>query len=159
MKSLDSVLQTQTGNENNFPDIIKKAKLELQQSIDSVDKLICIIKEDGSILRANKAIQNWGNLSFRSVVGKSLHKAIHPNWSDPSCYFKKILELSNKVIEGGVGVDFKTFDYLLNLEIHIQINPIKIDRKDFQGKALVISMQDIASLGSKDPNSLYLASK
>ena len=152
MKSLDSVLQTQTGNENNFPDVIKKAKLELQQSIDSVDKLICIIKEDGSILRANKAIQNWGNLSFRSVVGKSLHKAIHPNCSDPSCYFKKILELSNKVIEGGVGVDFKTFDYLLNLEIHIQINPIKIDRKDFQGKALVISMQDIASLGSKDPS-------
>ena len=150
MKSFISHSVSQLQHSITSPDVIKKAKLELQQSIDSVDKLICIIKKDGSILRANKAILKWGNLDFRSVVGKSLHSAVHPNCSDTSCYFKKILDLSNKVIEGGVGIDFKTFDYLLNLEIHIQINPIKIDRKGFRGKALVITLQDIASLGSTD---------
>jgi PAS domain S-box-containing protein len=36
------------------------------------------------------------------------------------------------------------------LEIHIQINPIKIDRKGLRGEALVVTLQDIASLGTKD---------
>ena len=150
MEPLDINEQGQSANANTVPEAIKKAKLELQQSIDSVEKLICIIKKDGSILRANKAIQNWGNLNFKSAVGKSLHKAIHPNCSDSSCYFKKILELSDKVIDGGVGANYKTFDHLLNLEIHIQINPIKIDRKGLRGEALVVTLQDIASLGTKD---------
>ena len=128
-------------------DLIQKAKLELQYSIDSVDKLICVIKKDGTILRSNKAIEKWGNLSVKSVVGKSLHKVIHPNCTASSCYVKKILELTSKVVDTGVGVDFRSYDHPLNLEVHAQLSPVAIDRVDYKGCALVITFQDVTSVG------------
>lgn len=128
-------------------DSIQNAKLELQYSIDSVDKLICVIKKDGTILRANKAIEKWGSLPVKSVVGKSIHKVIHPHCTASSCYVKKILELSSKVVDTGIGVDFRSYDHPLSLEVHAQLSPVAIDRADYRGRALVITFQDVSSIG------------
>jgi PAS domain S-box-containing protein len=127
-------------------DTIKKAKFELQQSVDSVQKLICIIQKDGSILRSNRAVERWTNLHYKNVVGESFHAAIHPNCVDNFCYLKKILELSGKVIDSGIGLDFRTFDQLLNFDVHIQLNPIEIQRGQRNGRALTIIIQDLRAL-------------
>jgi PAS domain S-box-containing protein len=130
-------------------DPIQKAKLELQYSVDSIDKLICVIKKDGIIIRANKAIERWGNSPVKSVVGKSIHKVIHPNCKAESCFVGKILELSSKVLDTGVAVDFRSHDHFLNLDVHAQLSPVSLNKTDSKGRALVIIFQDITSVGGK----------
>lgn len=49
-----------------------QAKMEWQSSVDVMGQIICLVNRDGSILRANKALEHFGLAKVTTVQGQSI---------------------------------------------------------------------------------------
>ncbi len=103
---------------------VHRAKNEWESAVDSVLQLICVLRKDGVIIRANKTIEHWGIGQVNTVSGKSLHELMHPKCKSSTCYLKKFLALSKKVLATGEGIEFRGWDGELNRNLLIQLIPI-----------------------------------
>ena len=113
---------------------VKRAKVELESTVDSVAQLICVLGKDGHVLRLNKTIEHWGldlgSLDQGSLGkvndanGKHLHAVMHPACTNAKCYLKQLLALSQKVITAGELVEYSGFDSELNRNFLVQMIPV-----------------------------------
>ncbi len=139
---------------SNALQTIRHVKEEWESTVDSIPQLICVLRKDGVVLRANKTIEQWGLGKIDGVSGKSLHELMHPNCRSAECYLKKFLALSNKVLATGVGVEYRGLDQELNRNFHIQLIPVGAS-EDHMTDHMVIVFLDIGqinlvSIDSKD---------
>src|SRR5438552_6516333 len=65
--------------------IIQKAKQEWECTADALSAMVCLLSEDGVVLRVNRVVEHWGLGSVSSVLGKSAHSVLHPECADPAC--------------------------------------------------------------------------
>ena len=126
-------------------DIIEQVKSEWESAVDSVPQLICVLHQDGRVLRTNRTIEKWGLSAVGDVSGKTMHALVHPNCGLQNCYFKKFLSFSKKIISTGTGIGYRAYDEILNRNIHIQLNPFEVDEYDVDGH-LVMIVSDIGEL-------------
>jgi len=66
---------------------IEAAKGQLENIIDTLPDVICLIDKYGNIVRINNAIEQWGVSRVVDVKGKSVHKLLHPNCNNDNCDF------------------------------------------------------------------------
>ncbi len=129
---------------------VERVKAEWESTVDSVEQLICVLHNNGIVVRANKTIEHWGfgqaGLGKVSdVKGKPLHPLMHPSCSNPQCYLKQFIELSNKVITTGEPVDYSGFDAELNRNLLVQMIPV--DSSELHGvDHVVMIFLDITQL-------------
>lgn len=64
---------------------IEKAKREWESTVDALTSLVCLISPDGTILRANRAVEHLGLGSVIGVIGKRAHAVLHPACTDANC--------------------------------------------------------------------------
>ena len=71
---------------------IINAKHQWEATVDNLDDLICLLDENGLVVRANKTLETWGLGSVALVKGVSVHDMLHPDCSDKQCSLRNIWE-------------------------------------------------------------------
>lgn len=66
-------------------DRISEAKRQWESSVDSMSRLMCLLDDNGRLLRANRTLEKWGLGDVRSVRGYSVHEMLHPECKDANC--------------------------------------------------------------------------
>ena len=108
---------------------VRRAKVELESTVDSVAQLICVLDKDGHVSRLNKTFEHWGlgqgGLGkVQDVTGKCLHQLMHPACTNAKCYLQQLIALSNKVITTGESAEYRGFDSELNRDFLVQMIPV-----------------------------------
>jgi len=71
--------------------LVIEAKHQWEAVMDALPQLICLVDDEGAIIRSNKTIERWQLGSVTDVQGKSIHDVIHKNCNTSKC------ELKNKI--------------------------------------------------------------
>src|SRR5580765_6168199 len=58
---------------------IEKAKLEWENTADALAALVCLLGDEGSVLRANRVVEDWSLGTVARVIGMQAHALVHPN--------------------------------------------------------------------------------
>ena len=103
---------------------IKRAKQEWEATVDALPQVICLINSDSEVIRSNRSIENWGQISVSEVKGKQLHTILHPECKRDDCYFDSLwLTVQD--------------DMRLGKELHYEIEDSYLDRVlEFQFQAI-----------------------
>lgn len=67
---------------------VVQAKHQWESTLDALPQLMCLIDENGNVIRTNRTLEAWGLGDVTSVRGKQLHDVIHPGCSDWNCTLK-----------------------------------------------------------------------
>lgn len=66
-------------------DQVTQAKNEWERTVDALPELVCLLDQSGCVIRANRALEQWGLGTVRSVRGRSVHALLHPACEDWDC--------------------------------------------------------------------------
>jgi len=105
---------------------VEAAKGELENIIDTLPDVICLIDKQGYVARINNAIEKWGISRVSDVKGKSVHELLHPKCTDAHCEFKR--KWQNAWENSGRDyrdwfLDDKILDKKLNISLRWLFNP------------------------------------
>lgn len=64
---------------------IVQIKQQWEATVDNLPELICLLDEQGRVVRTNRTLERWGLGSVLTVRGKSIHEVLHPGCNDPGC--------------------------------------------------------------------------
>ena len=79
---------TEPGEPRHMLDQIERAKQEWEATVDSLSQLICLLNNQGRILRANRTVESWDLSPVHKVKGQAMHQLFHSQCDDPGCYFE-----------------------------------------------------------------------
>ncbi|MBD3305715.1 diguanylate cyclase [candidate division KSB3 bacterium] len=102
---------------------IERAKQEWEMTVDTLPQLICLLDQQGVIIRANRTIERWQLCQVRDVRGKSFHAVFHPACSDPQCYLNAFLTNALERVAHGQTAECEARDQVLHAHFNIQVRP------------------------------------
>jgi PAS domain S-box-containing protein len=105
-------------------DRIIQAKHEWETTVDTLSQHVCLLDEHGSIVRTNRAVENWQLGRVADVKGKSLHALLHPDCKDPRCYLHHFWPRVWDTVRQGNAVTCETDDAILGRRLSIHIRPV-----------------------------------
>ncbi len=108
---------------------IERAKREWEFTADSLSYVVCLLDEQGQIVRANRTVEHWNLGQVITVKGRSMHKLFHPNCTDSTCYLKTFLSHAWEEVAQGRSAGCEAKDSILQRYLSVQIRPIS-DQKD-----------------------------
>jgi signal transduction histidine kinase/PAS domain-containing protein len=73
---------------------IVRAKLEWERTADALPEVVCLVDQEGRIVRANKTVERWGLGDVRNVRGTDVHALFHGDCKRAACPFKDAVSLS-----------------------------------------------------------------
>jgi two-component system cell cycle sensor histidine kinase/response regulator CckA len=121
--------------------LIGRAKREWESLVDSLPQLICLVDDQGYILRTNRTVERWNLGQVANLRGKRIHEFFHPGCVDQACYLEVFWSLAWEELNYGRPTECEVKDRLLERHLHIQVRPIspKIFTKgeDMAGYAVV----------------------
>ena len=111
--------------------LVGRAKREWESTVDSIIQLICLVDNQGYILRTNMVIEQWNLGQVLNVKGQKVHELLHPGCADPSCYLKTFWLQAWEELKYGRSTECEANDVIMNRYLHVQIKPIlpKVYRK------------------------------
>jgi signal transduction histidine kinase len=120
---------------------VERAKREWESAVDALPDLVCLIDEQGRLIRANRTVEAWNLGRVVEVNGRGLHELVHPKCANPACYLDSILK---HVVEKAIHqpAQQEAFDPVLKRHILVRICPM-LHRNGEAGWAAVVVMQDI----------------
>jgi len=87
---------------------VLQAKHQWESTLDSLLQLVCLLDENGHVIRANRTLETWGLGDVTSVKGKQVHDVLHPGCNDWSCSLKdKCEEMWQQLVD----TEFVECDY------------------------------------------------
>jgi len=125
---------------------VERVKREWETTADSLPQLVCLLDENGRIIRANRTTEAWGLLKVTQVNGVTLHDLFHPECSDPDCYMADIWHHAREITLQKKTADWEVEDKKLGRWLHIQFRPMKErhdGRKVVSESAVVGVIEDI----------------
>ncbi len=125
--------------------LIERAKREWETTVDSLSQLICLLDEEGRIVRGNRTVARWGLAQVTQVKGKHFHELLHPGCSDPDCYLKMCWDQAWPKLRQGQSVECEAEDKVLNRYLHLQLRPIAAAPGEQAANFAVVVINDITS--------------
>lgn len=104
---------------------IRRAKMAWQGTVDALPQIVCVLDPDGTVIRANRAVETWGLGSVTSPSFGSLHELLHPGCSDPECGLATRLSPATLACQGTEGLQLEFADAVLGRELRIKIGCVK----------------------------------
>ena len=104
--------------------LIGRAKREWESTVDSLPQLICLIDDQGSILRTNRTIERWNLEQVFNVKGKNIHQLFHPHCTDASCYLETFWFLAKEELNYHRSSECEVKDRVIERHLHFQVLPI-----------------------------------
>ena len=123
---------------------VERAKQEWESTVDALPELICIIDENGRIVRTNRTIEKWSLGNVKSVIDHSYHNLIHPHCQKPCYLSNAIHQAVNNTAVNDVFED-EIYDQTLHRYISARIQPVSMKDDNSNGhRNLVIILKDIS---------------
>ncbi len=125
---------------------IERAKQEWESTVDSLSQLVCLLDQQGRIMRANRTVERWELASVAKVKGMQLHELFHPHCTNRNCAMASELSQLWQTVVGGQSVEVEAENWLPRWTFEVQIRPISTETV-WQDKAVesfaVVVIQDI----------------
>ncbi|MBD3308730.1 diguanylate cyclase, partial [candidate division KSB3 bacterium] len=109
---------------NEKIDQIEIAKQEWESTADSLSHLICVLDNQGQIIRVNRAVEYWHLAKIHTARGQHLHALLHPTCQETTCHLHQFLTQALEDVAHHHTAEDKIEDPFLNRYIHVQIRPI-----------------------------------
>jgi PAS domain S-box-containing protein len=103
---------------------LEKAKQQWQSAADLMPQLICLMDNEGRLLRINRTMEWWGLGGVASARGRGLHDILHPGCTDPDCYFQRFWHDTSPARLEGRRTECEVFDPLLDRHFAIRVQPL-----------------------------------
>lgn len=109
---------------------IERAKIEWESTADSLSYVVCLLDDQGRIIRTNRTVEHWNLGQVVDVKGRAMHELFHPDCPDPACYLKTFLSQAWEEVARGRPVEREARDTILQRYLSLQLRPITthIDR-------------------------------
>jgi len=104
--------------------VIGRAKREWETTVDSLPQLICLIDDQGVILRTNRTIERWNLEQVFSVKGRNIHNLFHPHCTDSACYLETFWSLAKEELNYHRSSECEVKDRVIERHLHFQVLPI-----------------------------------
>lgn len=125
---------------------IERIKLEWETTIDAISQLVCLIDREGTVLRANRAVESWNLANVREVKGKKLHRLLHGVCGSATCYWGDFWKKVQAAMILHAAMEYEVDDKILDRFLQISLRPIidyhKGEEQVHNGVATVV-IQDI----------------
>jgi signal transduction histidine kinase len=104
---------------------IEKAKLEWENTADALAALVCLLGDDGEVLRANRVVEDWSLGSVAGVLGAKPHALIHPGCCRRSCALAIFIRDALAQIRAGSWRQFERNETVGSRFLHLTIRPMR----------------------------------
>ncbi len=152
LPNLDDVNSLQMADLKAVQDFsfIEKIKREWESAVDSLPQIICLLNEKGSIVRVNRAVEQWKLGDVSSVLGLSIHEVLHQDCHDGDCYLNELNKQISEVLSTGQVAECQRHDVFLNRYLHFQINIFSSKRVLHSGLVVLVisNVSDIRQAAS-----------
>jgi PAS domain S-box-containing protein len=120
---------------------VERAKREWESAVDALPDLVCLVDEQGHLIRANRTVETWNLRRVAEVNGRGLHALVHPKCANSTCYLDLLLK---QVVEKAIHqlTQQEAFDPILKRHILVSICPV-LPQNGEAAWAAVVVMQDI----------------
>jgi len=103
---------------------IERAKKEWESTADSLSYVVCLLDDQGRIIRANRTMEHWNLGRVTDVKGQGMHDIFHPQCTNPTCYLKVFLSHAWKKVAQGKPAECEAEDKVLQRYLNVQVQPI-----------------------------------
>jgi diguanylate cyclase (GGDEF)-like protein len=107
-------------------DQIEQAKQEWESTADSLSYVVCLLDNQGRILRANRTVEFWNLGQVVLVREQEMHELFHPDCKDPACYLKTFLSRAWEEVAQGRPAECEAWDRILQRHLSVQVRPISL---------------------------------
>jgi len=114
------------GTRDKRANAIEQAKREWESVVDSLPQLICLIAQDGTVVRANRTVEWWGIGKVSEVRGVHLHDLLHPACDDDDCYLEDFLQDLRPRVAAGTSLQCEAPDGRLKRYLRVQLRPFAV---------------------------------
>ncbi|MDQ7034889.1 MAG: adenylate/guanylate cyclase domain-containing protein [Anaerolineae bacterium] len=109
---------------------IERIKKEWEITADSLDQLICLLNEDGTVMRANFAVENWGLEDVKRVKGQRLTTLLSNVYADLAHEIETRWSDIMAALNKGLSFDFDTQDKSLGHYFEVRFEPLNQNAED-----------------------------
>jgi len=104
---------------------IEKAKLEWENTADALAALVCLLGDEGSVLRANRVVEDWSLGTVARVIGMQAHALVHPNCNGRSCRLAAFIRDALAEVRNGSWRQFEHHETVGARYLHFVIRPMR----------------------------------
>ncbi len=104
---------------------IERAKLEWESTADALAALVCLLRSDGKIARANRVVEDWALCSVSGVLGVSAHWLLHPGCKNKQCELAGFIKMSLAQIRRGTTRQFELQQVINMRYLQLTIRPMR----------------------------------
>ncbi len=122
---------------------IERAKREWESTADSLSELVCLVDDQGHIIRANRTVETWNLARVTEVKGREFHELLHPGCADSPCYLDSCWKQAREKALQGQPAQCEAYDEVLKRYVLVQAQPSKDWGKGAADGSTVIVVQDI----------------
>lgn len=102
---------------------IEQAKQEWEATVDTLPHFICLLDEQGNIVRANRSLGLWVPGQIRDIRNLKVHEVLHPNCTDDACDLHCLFEEAWDDVMKGRHIVTEVDDKVLQRKLEIQLRP------------------------------------
>jgi signal transduction histidine kinase/DNA-binding response OmpR family regulator len=122
---------------------IERAKQEWESTADSLPELVCLVDNQGHIIRANRTVETWNLARVVDVKGWMVHELLHPGCTDSSCYLNSFWKGAWEEAIQGQPAQCEAYDQFLKRHVLVQVQPWKDWGKGAAIGSTVVIVRDI----------------
>jgi two-component system NarL family sensor kinase len=100
---------------------IRRAKVAWELTVDALPQIVCVLDRDGTVIRANRAIESWGLGSVVQPSFPGLHRLLHPRCGDAQCHLESRLNRAMSDWRDGEEQQFEHVDPQLGRELRVTL--------------------------------------
>ncbi len=121
---------------------VERAKQEWESTADSLPDLVCLIDDQGRIIRTNRTVETWNLGQVVDVKGQEFHELVHSDCVNGSCYLDSFWKQAWEGAIQGRPAEYEAYDEVLKRYVLVRVQPWKYWKKGETG-ATVVVVRDI----------------
>lgn len=121
---------------------VERAKQEWESAVDALPELVCVMDDQGRIVRANQTVEHWKLGSLISIKGQDFHELIHPDCVGEDCQLVNFVRQAQRMDQANQMAHLETYDPLLRRHILVKVHPV-MAKNETMRPTVAIVIQDI----------------
>ena len=125
---------------------VERAKREWETTANALPQIVCLLDDEGCIIRANLTVEEWGLKEISLVPDSKFHDLFHHECNDPACYLRSLWRSARERLSDEKPVECEVEDKVLDRFFRMQFRPILTHREGGQeesGSFAVAVIDDI----------------
>jgi len=107
---------------------VVEAKRQWETTLDALPQLVCLIDENGLLIRANRTLERWQLGEVRSVRGARVHDLLHPGCTDAGCDLRVQWERMLQQLNDTQFAECALHDLLPGFDLHLSLCKVNSSR-------------------------------